>query len=608
MSTQKFATAPNGFRLTAVADNPDSRDFYYLPALKRLAPTMEPDFAHSKVLNQEKEGACTGFGLAAVINQLNARRDSDTRVSARMLYNIAQKFDRWPGEDYSGSSCRGAIRGWKNMGVCSDKLWPYKSGDTSQLTVARAKDARNTSIGAYYRLKGQIVDFHAALNEVGAIYMSANVHPGWWPQNIRKGVIPPSSENAGGHAFAVVGYNDKGFWVQNSWGQDWGRNGFALWLYEDWQANVKDAWVLTLALPTPQIFPGNAAANANLTGEGFSFFEQKPERAEIAGHFVHIDDGELHDNGRYWSNIEDVRQTAKLVAKSDDYDHLLFYAHGGLNSTSDSAKRVRAMKEVFKDNRVYPYHFMYDTGVMEELKDVILNRYNSGGDKVAGFTDYTDKLVESSTRVAGRALWREMKRGAERPFDQDAGGKQTLDTFLKAMDKSGKPKKIHLVGHSTGGILLAYLVDTLAHEFPGTRIETCTLLAPATTLDLFDNHYLPHLGKTVRKMQVFNLSEKLELDDNVALVYRKSLLYLVSRAFEERHEAPLLGMRIYSKKITPPAGKDLDFVYSRKRRSKESRSTSHGGFDNDPYTLNSMLKTVLDDSPKRKFTESDLDY
>lgn len=608
MSTAKFATTPDGYSLTAISDRPDSRDLYYCPALERIAPSLEPDFAHIEVLDQEKEGACTGFGLAAVVNLLNARRGSDIRVSARMLYNMARKFDRWPGEDYSGSSCRGAIRGWTSMGVCRDDLWRYRSGDKSSLTVERAKDARSNTIGAYYRLKGHVVDFHAALNEVGAIFVSAEVHRGWWPRNIRKGVIQPSRDRAGGHAFALVGYNDKGFWVQNSWGPGWGKNGFALWLYEDWKVSVRDAWVLTLALPTPQIFPGNASKNANLTGEGLSLFKRKPRRAEIAGHFVHIDDGELHDNGRYWSNLEDVRQTAKLVAKSNDYDHLMLYAHGGLNSTSESATRIRAMKETFKQNRIYPYHFMYDTGLMEELKDVILGRYRSGGEKVAGFTDYTDKLVESSTQVVGRAMWREMKRGAKRPFNRNAGGIQTLDAFLKALDKSGKPKKLHVIGHSTGGILIAYLIEALARVYPGTKIETCSLFAPATTMDLFDSHFLPHLGSLVRKMQVFNLSEKLELDDNVAQVYRKSLLYLVSRSFEERHDAPLLGMRIYSKKIGQPAGLDLDFIYSRKRRSNESRSTSHGGFDNDPYTLNSVLKTILGNTPKRKFTERDLDY
>ncbi|NIQ95046.1 MAG: hypothetical protein GWN87_13190, partial [Desulfuromonadales bacterium] len=45
--------------------------------------------------------------------------------------------------------------------------------------------------------------------------------------------------------------------------------------------------------------------------------------------------------------------------------------HGGLNNVKGSARRIAAMKDTFKSNRIYPYHFMYDTGLLEEIKDVI---------------------------------------------------------------------------------------------------------------------------------------------------------------------------------------------------------------------------------------------
>ena len=65
---------------------------------------------------------------------------------------------------------------------------------------------------------------------------------------------------------------------------------------------------------------------------------------------------EFHDNGRYWSNQADVTATAKHLAASRKYKHLLFYAHGGLNSTKDSARRDKSnVKEVFKANGIYPY-------------------------------------------------------------------------------------------------------------------------------------------------------------------------------------------------------------------------------------------------------------
>ena len=44
----------------------------------------------------------------------------------------------------------------------------------------------------------------------------------------------PRSRSLGGHAFAIVGYNEVGFLVQNSWGTRWGRGGFATLPYDDW--------------------------------------------------------------------------------------------------------------------------------------------------------------------------------------------------------------------------------------------------------------------------------------------------------------------------------------------------------------------------------------
>ena len=156
-------------------DPPDDRDREYRPALVRLK--SETDNRDPKlVLDQGTEGACTGFGLAAVVDVLNhARGNGSFEASPRMFYEMAKKHDEWPGEEYAGSSCRGAIRGWRNMGVCSAKEWPYKANAPGSLTIARAIRARENTLGAYYRLRPEISDYHAAINEVGAIYVSARI-------------------------------------------------------------------------------------------------------------------------------------------------------------------------------------------------------------------------------------------------------------------------------------------------------------------------------------------------------------------------------------------------------------------------------------------------
>ncbi|GAB4358822.1 MAG: C1 family peptidase [Gammaproteobacteria bacterium] len=611
MESKKFPKM-EGYSLTVAADEPDSRDWMYAPPPVQLKASMAKPRGIS-VLDQGVEGACTGFGLAAVINLLNQRRGSKVRVSPRMLYEMARKYDEWPGEEYSGSSCRGAIKGFASMGVCRDSYWPYAPKKPGALTVKAAKDARSNTIGAYYRLRPRISDFHAALNEAGAIFCSANVHRGWSASAIRNGVIPRRESITGGHAFALVGYNSKGFWVQNSWGKSWGQSGLALWSYEDWYENLIDAWVLSLALPTPQIWHLHAVAGARArhgTVEG----AKAPPRGKIAGHFVHMDDGGFHDAGRYWSNLADVRTTAANLAASNKYDHLLIYAHGGLNSPDASATRIAAMRDVFKANRIYPFHFMYDTGILEELKDVIVSRGDRTQERVGGFTDWWDRLLERLARRPGRALWREMKFGARHGFEHDRAGVQTLQELVSALRKgSGLKVKLHLVGHSTGGILLAYLLNALEEIAPSLRVDTCSLLAPAATMDLYRSHFHPLIanggnGFGIDQMTIYNLSEKLELDDTVG-PYRKSLLYFVSRSFEEQTPAPILGMQLYSKALdnTHPR---LELVYSHADAGREPRTLSevHGGFDNDPATMNDILKRVLGKKPKREFTPEDLDY
>ena len=616
--TESIKDSEIGGYITNVApDLHDARDRRYQPALVNLERYIDPP-RNLHILDQKDEGACTGFGLAAVINYLNLQRGfDDKKASARMLYEMAKRYDEWDGEEYSGSSCRGAIKGWYNMGVSEDKLWKYTPNKPGQLSLEAAKNARSTTIGAYFRLNHRISDFHSAINEAGVVFCSANVHTGWSPNKLKSDVIPMQKESRGGHAFAIVGYNDKGFWVQNSWGEDWGNDGLAIWTYEDWQKNMRDAWVLRLALATPQIW--HASRDKNLSKDARLKAGKGPARGEIAGHFVHVDDGKFHEGGKYWSTLNDVKITTSNIEKSDKYDHLLIYFHGGLNKPTASANRIAAMRDVFKDNRIYPYHFMYDTGLMEELKDIVFRKKTDVDDRAEGFTNATDWLLEKITRVPGRALWREMKQGARSPFNAPGAGTKSIKLFIKAISSNNqrrklaeeKPIQVHIVGHSTGAIMAGWMmnrINTMGHK-PTIRIASATLLAPAATIEFYEKYYLPLLSSAASKFGVDQLniqclSEKLEKDDSVG-PYRKSLLYLVSRAFEEDKKEPILGMKKHHDKLA--AHSKLNLIYS-DNNSKESRSEKHGGFDNDVHSMNSVLKSVLGKTPKRPFKPEDLDY
>lgn len=611
----------DGRPLPVLADLPDLRDRWYEPTLLDLALNLDPQgYDPELILDQGTEGACTGFALASAITLMNRLRYGRATpavvppsASPRMLYEMARMNDEFPGNETEGSSVRGALKGFYYNGCCSEASAPWQVGETGWLlTKDQAKDARQISLGAYYRLRPQIIDYHAALNEVGVIFVSANIHSGW--KKPSRGVIRQSSRSEGGHAFLIVGYDSEGFLVQNSWGKGWGRFrgmvGIAHWSYRDWAATVMDAWVLRLAVPTPEAFDltvssEGAPATSTMFGEVSA---RAPRRDEIIGHVVHLNDGKLVQTGKYGTPLPSIRHTAELFSSPGHakYRHLLLYAHGGLNGANASANRIRKMKEVFKRNGIYPVHFMWETGFSETLADLLTGSAARTQARVGGVSDWWDSLLETVTRGAGRAFWRDMKGDGARSFSgPKAGGWQALKLLLDGNAARGTPMKLHLVGHSAGSIFHAHLLEALDKIAPGTQVESCSLMAPACTVDLFSSAYQPQLASgRLRKLVRYNMIDDREAKDTVG-PYRKSLLYLVSNAFEEARRMHLLGMEAFEDRVPKHPAHSLHFAG---RAAAITDSRTHGGFDNDRKTMNHILSTVLGRKPKAAdaFQDEDL--
>ena len=79
------------------------------------------------------------------------------------------------------------------------------------------------------------------------------VGPSFMQEMIGKEVWDPapgdeSQMGFGGHAMCVVGYDDKkfggAFLIMNSWGPNWGQNGFAWVRYQHFQYFVREAYGL----------------------------------------------------------------------------------------------------------------------------------------------------------------------------------------------------------------------------------------------------------------------------------------------------------------------------------------------------------------------------
>jgi hypothetical protein len=610
-------TKLKGRLLDARPDRLDLRDFPYRPPLRSLPPEY-PDSATLKrsfpkyasdrmVLDQGQEGACTGFGLAAVVNYLrwsrvraakgSGRKAPPAKVSPRMLYHLARFYDEWPGEDYDGSSCRGALKGWHRHGVCDDHLWPYrdKAGTVVFIEPSDGWDTNATQcpIGVYYRIdKSSVVDMQAAICEVGAIYCSGNVHNGWFASRFpqRAGIacieVPKGGENTGGHAFALVGYNRYGFIVQNSWGPKWGTKGFAILPYEDWIARGTDAWAVVLGAPiehaeSPHYHETQTLSARASAGDGaialagpvvsnVSAAVTPWDRDNAYRHAIVMgNNGALINRSiarQALSSFEHIVVEAPIEWCGAGPSKLLLYAHGGLNAEEESVKRIQVMAPYFQANGVYPIFLTWRTGVMESLKGIFQD-IQEGVEPTGAFRDVwrvvkdtigeaRDRAVEVACQTAGvKAIWSQMKQnaraaqttrqpiaGADGRVVQQEATLELLAAAIGRMKKQLPRLEVHLVGHSAGSILLGHLMDALRER--ALTVDSCTLYAPACTVQFALDHYEPAMTGGVLRKQDFHvelLSDAREMADRVG-PYGRSLLYLVSRALEDQHKTPILGM------------------------------------------------------------------
>lgn len=614
---------PPSASLAVRPDTLDFRDLMYTPTLIEV-PTHIPlgDYLEHNVpiLNQGSEGACTGFGLATVANFLLLRRrvvPDNVPVSPRMLYDLARRYDEWPGENYSGSSARGAVKGWHKHGICAEALYPYKPGkaDRKGLTEERVSDSARRPLGAYFRVNHKdLVAMHAAIAEVGALYATATVHEGWSDVG-PDGLIVQSDKITGGHAFAIVAYDDQGFWLQNSWGPTWGLRGFARVTYDDWLANGTDVWVARLGAPvTLRAKQSAASAHATTANESVAY-----AFADLRPHIVSVgNDGELKAGGDYGSTPEELgrifEQDIPLATERWKKLRVLLYAHGGLVSEKAAVQRLAEYRSELLKAEVYPLAFIwrtdYWTTFSNILKDAVSRRRPEGAlDATKDFMlDRLDDALEPLARaLSGKAAWSEMKENALRAANPGCASAMVADhlkRLAKAAAKNGQSLEIHLVGHSAGSILHAPMVKLLAAR--GLPIETCTLWAPACTVKLFKQFYVPAMeSKALRKLTVYALKDKTERDDDCAKIYNKSLLYLVSNAFEDevriplfRDGVPILGMeKAFDeelRKIFNANGAEL--VLTPNTEPDDSLSASeamhHGDFDDDRKTVMSTFRRI----------------
>jgi len=249
-----------------------SRKWPSLPAAVDLREWCPP------IEDQGQIGSCTAQAGVGVIEYYERKAFGRHIDASRLfLYKVTRNLMKMKGD--TGAYLRSTIGAMVLFGVPPEEYWPYTGDDKGFDNEPPAfcySFAQNYKTITYYRHDPPSATPEAIINKVKT-YLAAG-HPAMFgftvyssvEQASDTGKIPfPSRRDKieGGHAVVTVGYDDKieiknrysdeetvgALLVRNSWGKDWGENGYGWLPYEyikkglaeDFWSVLKKEWIDT---------------------------------------------------------------------------------------------------------------------------------------------------------------------------------------------------------------------------------------------------------------------------------------------------------------------------------------------------------------------------
>jgi C1A family cysteine protease len=215
---------------------PDLRDARLaVPKVTSLPESvdMSKDPAMPPIYDQGQLGSCTANAIAAAVDFENHRQNGLFITPSRLWIYYQERVIEGSVREDAGASLRDGMKSVSKLGVCPETDWPY------DIDTFADKPPQTDYASA---LKDKVLLYEAAPQELFAlksllasglpIVFGFSVYESFESKAVAKtGVIPmpsPTESMIGGHACVLVGYNDAHdrFLVRNSWGTDWGNDGY----------------------------------------------------------------------------------------------------------------------------------------------------------------------------------------------------------------------------------------------------------------------------------------------------------------------------------------------------------------------------------------------
>ena len=222
--------------------------YFGIPQTLDLRPDLQP------IRDQKSQGTCYAQTVACV-KEWQEKKDSgfDEHMSPQFFYNNRSNNHDDDRRNDEGMFGRDVMKLMSVVGICRESNYPYgkveKRYDIPQSCFEEAKGHR---IKSYARVETVEALKESLFKNGPALiaFPTYNTGPYFW----RK--LSGMSQQ-GGHAVTVVGYNEVGFIIRNSWGERWGNQGYTTYPFYDW-GDHWEVWTAVdihgddIYIPTPK--------------------------------------------------------------------------------------------------------------------------------------------------------------------------------------------------------------------------------------------------------------------------------------------------------------------------------------------------------------------
>lgn len=385
----------------------------------------------------------------------------------------------------------------------------------------------------------------------------------------------------------------------------------------DWQVPEDPQALSAQLLLAAQIATEDAAGRGSVNTRDVGI-----EYRSLIGHVINTSQGILSAQGLMQNTAADLDRLINdhllPAIHNGEVKHIVFYAHGGLVSERAALCHAQTMLPWWKSHGVYPVFFAWESNAFQAIY-----QQPRGALRSRDLGDFWDKGMEIATQTAAREIWSSIKANARRcsesmtKYGQPGGLYLFAQKLLAIRDQLKGRVSLHAIGHSTGPILLARFMPLLTSR--GMTFATLSYLAPAIRIDDFQAEVESLiLNQVINRLTVYTMNQRAEKDDDVVWLYRKSLLYFVRNACEDRTGGRILGLQedlledpgmvscfgLTNKRSLSnqnPA-KNIRIEFSQHKdqqpQNPSTQAMEHGAFDNDKATMTSVLATIIgDDQP-----------